>query len=250
MVDAVDSKSTLSNGVLVRVQSSVNFMDLFQHDLFLFDFDGLLVNTEPLHYEAYKKSLEGYGTSLNWDFAKYCLFAHRGTKEFSAAIYADFPGLQEIEPNWQAVRKKKTEHYLELICKGPIELMPGVLELVQELQKRNIPHCIVTNSTQDEVTAAAQHQPLIRKIPWVTRETYRDPKPAPDAYLEGLARFGKEAKNPVGFEDTLKGILSLQAAQVKPVLICSEQHPQLGDPLLEGVAHYQRIYPLNALCHE
>ncbi|MDX8431248.1 MAG: HAD family phosphatase [Candidatus Algichlamydia australiensis] len=223
-------------------------MNLFDHDLFLFDFDGLFVNTEPLHFKAYNLALRDYGVDFDWDFCKYCLFAHMGTQVFSEAVFKDFPSLQKAEPSWEKVRETKIAHYQELVKLGPVKLMPGVTELIQELKIRNLRSCIVTNSNRADLEIIANHLPFIRQIEWITRENYQEAKPAPDGYLVALEKFGGE--KPVGFEDTLKGILSLQAAGVKPILVCENNHPQLQDRRLKGVLHYQRIYPLNAFCQE
>ena len=39
-----------------------------QYDSILFDFDGVLADTEPLHYQCWKKVLAGFGVDLPWDY--------------------------------------------------------------------------------------------------------------------------------------------------------------------------------------
>ena len=220
-------------------------MGFIHHDLFLFDFDGLLVDTEPLHYQAYKDALASYGVRFDWDFNKYCQFAHAGTKIFSNAVYADFPNLPERD--WEAVREKKKICYLELVKAGPVCLMPGVEVFVQDLLSKGLKCCIVTNSTRQELEFVAKHLPLVKDLEWIAREDYARAKPAPDGYLEACKKFN--GKNPVGFEDTLKGVLSLKAAEVRPILVCSSRHPQLDDHRLTSVEVYQNISELHKTLH-
>ncbi|GAB5411992.1 MAG: HAD family phosphatase [Chlamydiales bacterium] len=216
-------------------------MSFIHHDLFLFDFDGLLVDTEPLHFQAYQDALASYGVSFDWDFNKYCKFAHAGTQVFSDAVYASFPELSER--NWEIVRDKKKVCYLGLVKAGPVRLMPGSEVFVRDLLSKGLKCCIVTNSTRQELEFVAKHLPLVRDLEWIAREDYAKPKPAPDGYLEACKKFN--GKNPVGFEDTLKGILSLKAAGIRPILVCSNTHPQLEDERLANVEVYQNICKLH-----
>src|SRR5690349_7373282 len=98
------------------------------HDfqLFLFDFDGLLVNTEHLHYQAYVNMLANRGLTLGWSFAQFCEVAHINSSAIREAIYAQFP---DLEPNWNLLYEEKKEAYLQLLTAGKVELMPGVERL-------------------------------------------------------------------------------------------------------------------------
>src|SRR5579872_1724083 len=101
--------------------------------LFLFDFDGLLVNTEHLHFQAYFNMLSNRGYKLDWSFAKWCQIAHLGPKSLREGIYAEFP---DLEPNWDLLYAEKKQEYLELIRSGKVELMPGAERLLKELANK------------------------------------------------------------------------------------------------------------------
>lgn len=45
-----------------------------EYDLLMFDFDGLLADTEHIHYRAYCKMCNNRGITINWSFAKYVLY--------------------------------------------------------------------------------------------------------------------------------------------------------------------------------
>ena len=59
--------------------------------LFLFDLDGLLVNTENIHYQAYIDMLQRRGFNLDWSFLKFCTVAHFDDNSLKEGIYALFP---------------------------------------------------------------------------------------------------------------------------------------------------------------
>ncbi|MCK4935151.1 MAG: HAD family phosphatase [Simkaniaceae bacterium] len=204
-------------------------MEFFeQFDFICFDFDGLLVNTEKLHYQAYKTMLKNRGCDLKATFIEFASVAHKSAVGIRAMIYSIFPSLQKQEPNWDVLYKEKTTAYLNLLKLGKLELLPGVNTLLQELSALDIRRCVVTNSTKEQVDLIRKHLPELNSIPhFVTREDYKSPKPAPDAYLKAIELYGKPQDRIVGFEDAMRGIDSLKQAEILPVLICPENHPQL-----------------------
>ena len=219
MVDAIDSKSIL--GCQGAGSSPVI------GKLVLFDFDGLLVDTEKLHYLAYQEALQKWGCPLDINFETYISLAHhesgKGLKDY---IERTFPTLSG---KWSEVRGDKLIIYSHLVQTN-IELMPFVSVLLISLTEKNIPSCVVTNSLKKDVDAIKSHHPTLNLIPhWITRENYEKPKPQPDGYLTALKLFPEIApSDALGLEDTLKGIHALQAASIPAILICDSHHPQLA----------------------
>ncbi|MBI3211630.1 MAG: HAD family phosphatase, partial [Simkania negevensis] len=78
-----------------------------RYELFLFDFDGLLVDTEPLHFEAYRKLCQERGFELEWDFKTFCKIAHAKASGTRDALYELFPDLFRQEPNWAILYAEK-----------------------------------------------------------------------------------------------------------------------------------------------
>jgi beta-phosphoglucomutase len=191
--------------------------------LFLFDFDGLLVNTEPLHYQAYVNMLGARGYTLDWSFEQFCRVAHLNATALKEEIYATFP---DLDPNWNQLYQEKKKAYYELIGSGKIQLMPGVERLLNELEKAQIARCVVTNSLLEQIVAIrAQLKPL-QSIPhWITREDYEKPKPHPECYLKAIQLYGKAGGRSIGFEDSLRGLEALMGTPAFAVLVCPVPHP-------------------------
>ncbi len=101
------------------------FMEWFSYfQLFMFDFDGLLVNTENLHYEAYRTMCAARGVNLTWDFAHYCKFAHYDSAGFQEALFADFPELKSSGAEWEILYEEKKRALIDSVKQGKTELMP------------------------------------------------------------------------------------------------------------------------------
>lgn len=239
MVDAVDSKSTFSNKVLVRVQSSV-FISMFKkflasYDIILFDFDGLLVDTEPLHFIAYKEMCFKNQVDLSWDFTRFCKEAHSSALGIWQAFQKEFPSLLK-EKSREVLYQEKKEIYQELLKTADLKLMPGVHALLQALTTSNTLSAVVTNSARSQVEPIRKILSILNVIPlWITREDYSLAKPAPDGYLRAIEQLGRKERI-IGFEDTLKGIYALQAAGVEPVLVTDKCPKEI-----KGFIHLDRI---------
>jgi HAD superfamily hydrolase (TIGR01509 family) len=214
-------------------------MDWIHHfQLFLFDFDGLLVNTEHVHYQAYVNVLAKRGYKLDWSLPEFCAVAHLNASSLRETLCALFLGL---EPNWPLVYEEKREMVQDLLGAGKVELMPGVEPLLRRLERAGIQRCVVTNSTFAQVQAIRAQVPVLQSIRhWMTREGYGEPKPSPEGYLKAIQLWGQKGDRMIGFEDSIRGIQALEKTPALPVLICSEHHPLLG-MASESVVHFTSL---------
>ena len=194
---------------------------LSSYDAILFDFDGLLVDTEPLHFAAYKEMCLRNQVALDWDFTRFCTEAHGSANGIWKIFQREFPQLF-ARSSQDVLYLEKKEIYQELLQKSSLNLMPGVKALLQALAKSNALSAVVTNSTRSQIELIRKALPILDVIPlWITREDYMLAKPAPDGYLLAIEKLGKK-KRIVGFEDTIKGIQALQSAKVDAVLVASK----------------------------
>ena len=199
---------------------------LDKFELVCLDFDGLLVDTEPIHYLAYKKMLSNRGIDLNLDFLSYSMYAHDVTGK-SLGNYV-LEKNQSIK-DWDQLRIEKQAIYTEIITNSQIKLMEGVDEFFKYLKKRKILMCVVTNSMVGDTNIIRKQLPILNQIPiWLTKDMYARGKPYPDGYLCALKHFQNiRSEKVVGLDDTLKGISAMQLANIFPILVCSKDHPQL-----------------------
>ncbi len=222
-----------------------------EYDLILFDFDGLLVNTEQLHFEAYRLMCRARGVDLSWDFEKYCSFAHADSKGLREQIYLENPGLQQSEPRWEVLYEEKKKAYLELLSQGGLELMPGVEWLLQLLAEQKVSRCVVTNSFREQIEAIRGQLPILQTIPyWITREDYTRLKPDPEPYQTALKRLSKPGDRVIGFEDTLRGWEALHAAGIPGIVVSSCLSPAFRSILANlGVLQLGSFEDLKTMAH-
>jgi beta-phosphoglucomutase len=219
-------------------------MDWIHHyHLFLFDFDGILVNTEELHYKAYLKMCANRGFKLNWDqhtYMKYAMYTATGVKE---GIYGEFPELQRQEPAWDVLYKEKKKAYIELLETEGVSLMPGVDILLNALKNKGSKRCVVTHSPSEQIALIRKQHPVLDSIPnWITREHYVQPKPAPECYQKAIANFKGAGELVIGFEDSPRGLKALLATEAQGVFITEFFTPkeiaQLAEETGRKFAHF------------
>lgn len=191
-------------------------MNLHDYELFLFDFDGVLVDTESLHFQAYKQMCAKRGISLKWDEKEYAKFALYSAYGLRKALIQEYPQLREI--SWETLYQEKKEEYRQLISEH-VNLMPGVEQFLEKLQGR--PTCVVTNSAKEQIEKIREMHPILQTIPtWITREDYEQPKPHPECYCQAIAKHEPVGKV-IGFEDSPRGLKALLGTRAKGVLISS-----------------------------
>jgi HAD superfamily hydrolase (TIGR01509 family) len=209
---------------------------IHKFQLFLFDFDGLLVNTEPLHYQAYVNALVIRGHQLTLSFANFLELAHLSGAAWREAVLREVP-----DWDWKEIYEGKKEAYLELLNTGKVELMPGAEKLLRKLEKEGIQRSVVTHSILAHVAPIRARIEALQSIPhWITREDYEQPKPSPDGYLKAIELFGKKGDRIIGFEDSIRGLKALQGTSALPVLICKKHHPLL-EVAAGGALHFESL---------
>lgn len=184
--------------------------------IFLFDFDGTLVNSEKLHHQAYLQVAKEYGIPFAPDFTTYTKLAH-----FSDHALKDIVCNLSKNLDWHAFYASKKRAYLDIVAATQPELMEGVETLLLQLAQSKVITCVVTHSAKEQTLSFCKKLPILETIDhWITREDYDHPKPAPDSYRAAVAKIKKDpSQKVVGFEDTVRGLEALLAIEADPFLV-------------------------------
>ncbi len=218
---------------------------ILNYQLYLFDLDGLLVNTEEIHFEAYRTMLKNRGYRLPWDFAKYFSIAQQDAEAPKRYIYAEFPELQKEEPDWSVLYAEKKSSFQALLEVMPAPLMPGAADFLQKIADEKKKRAVVTHSPLPFVEALKRKNPTLHQIEhWITREDYNQPKPAPDGYLKAIEQLASPDDQVIGFEDSSRGLRSLMQTRATPILINSFDEKLKNEFRDKGVKVYSSFNEL------
>jgi beta-phosphoglucomutase len=216
------------------------------YQLFLFDFDGLLVDTERLHYASYMEISQRQGCPLNWDFRRFCREAHSKEMGFFDGLVREYPHIFEEGFSKEEFYEEKRQIYIEMLQQTPLKLMDGAEHLLDVLVARELKRAVVTNSPKVQIEMIKKALPVLQKIPlWITREDYSEPKPSPEGYLKAISLLARPGDRIVGFEDTLKGLRALLAAGVDAMLICPADHEHVEEGKQLGAKHFEKLSSIN-----
>lgn len=211
-----------------------------QYQFFLFDFDGVLVDTEPLHYEAYALMCRKRGIPWTWSYEQYCIEAHGEAQSIKNALLRECPDLFGQGLSWELLAAEKKEVYTEFLSSRSLTLMPGVKDVLHALDRNNCPRCVVTNSSREDVEKIKKVLPALQSIPyWITRNDYALPKPSPEGYRKAIAHYALPEWKMIGFEDSYKGFKALSQTPAHPVLLCPATRDYISACLAMGGEHFE-----------
>jgi beta-phosphoglucomutase len=189
-----------------------------KYDAILFDFDGVLADTEPLHYECWKQILEPFGIHLNWPFyqARCIGVSDRTMVERLAAERVPPLPLEEVMPAYYS----KLGMFRSKIETNP-PFLEDTMELIRELSAlQRYKLGVVSSSGRSEVELPIERAGLHSYFQvFVCGKEVKHLKPAPDPYLRGAELLG--AKRPLVVEDSDAGVESARAAGFDVVRVSS-----------------------------
>jgi HAD superfamily hydrolase (TIGR01509 family) len=180
-------------------------------DAYLFDCDGTIVDSMPLHYVAWKKALGEW----NCEFAEELFYAWGGRP--TAEIIATLNQNRGLSMPVESVASRKEEFYFEMLPE--LKAVPEVLEHI-EAQHGRIPFAVVSGSARDSVTASLEALKLLDRFDTlVCAGEYQKSKPDPEAFLLAASKLGVAPGNCLVFEDTEMGIRAATAAGMASVKV-------------------------------
>ena len=174
-----------------------------EFDAYLFDCDGTIADSMPLHYIAWKQALADW----NCDFDENLFYAWGGMP--IAEIISTLNKQHNLNMVVETVCERKENAYYELLPQ--LKAVPEVVEHI-EAQHGRIPFGVVSGSRRDSVTASLNVLKLLDRFDTlVCAGEYVKSKPNPEAFLIAAANLGVTPHSCLVFEDTEMGIQAAKA---------------------------------------
>ncbi len=171
---------------------------------YLFDCDGTIVDSMPLHYVAWKKAVSEW----NCEFPEELFYAWGGMPV--SEIIATLNARQGLAMPVEEIMKHKEELYFESLHE--LKAVPEVLEHIKASHGQ-IPFAVVSGSTRDSVTRSLETLGILDKFETlVCAGDYTKSKPDAEPFLIAAQRLGVKPEECLVFEDTEMGIQSAKAA--------------------------------------
>ncbi|MCC2641145.1 MAG: putative Beta-phosphoglucomutase [Nitrospira sp.] len=206
----------------------------------IFDFDGIIADTEPMHFAALRQVLAGIDIELSEAdyYANYLGFDDRGCFTTALRVH-DRP----TSPNLLAeLMDRKAHAYLSAV-KQHLAIFPGVQEFVREAADR-FPLAIASGALRNEIELILEEAGLLKAFQHITSaEDVIRGKPAPDPFLHAMAGLNRQPDRQslrpgdcLVIEDSLPGIRAARAAGMKVLAVANTHEAQdLGEA--DAVTH-------------
>ena len=175
----------------------------------IFDCDGTLANTMPLHWRAWSLITQRHGLHFPQDR----FYALGGVP--SRDILRMLAEEQGRSLDHIAVAHEKEEAYLPLMAQ--VEPIHAVVEIAKANHGK-VPMAVASGGTQKIICQVLEHLKIRHLFAAVvTSEMVKNQKPAPDIFLEAARLIGVEPKFCRGYEDTDLGMTAIRAAGMEAV---------------------------------
>ena len=188
---------------------------------FIFDLDGVIVDTAKYHFKAW----QSLAKNLQYNFTEQDNEQFKGVSRVRSLELllemAQYKATQEEKEHWLA---EKNDHYLSLISNmNASEILPGITEILTALKAQKIPIALGS--------ASKNAKPILEKVGLlsyfdvlVDGNEVAKAKPDPEVFLTAAKGLRVAPENCVVFEDALAGVAAAKAAKMVCVAI--------GDPAI------------------
>jgi beta-phosphoglucomutase family hydrolase len=189
----------------------------------IFDMDGVVVDTVPIHYAAWKRMAADFGRELSFD-------DYKSKVDGIPRIDGARAILDGLEPHSiETAAERKQEYFLAALSAEEIPIYRSTLALMERLRTREVGVAVISSSKNaplilrrigiwDQLDAVVSGDDVIRG------------KPDPQIFLTAAEKLGKHARSCIVFEDAVLGVVAAKRAGMLCVGIDRYGKPErLGD---------------------
>ena len=180
----------------------------------VFDFDGLIIDTETPEFDTWKEIFESYGVRLErrmWDYSI-------GRHSLDFDIYGHLAELSGETIDREVVRPRMRRRYLDRIDSNPI--LPGVEDYLESAKKMGMKLAVASSSTPGWAAGHLESRGLLSSFEFVLDAgDVMNAKPDPELYTMSLTRLGVRPQNAFAIEDSVNGLTAAKAAGLQCVVV-------------------------------
>ena len=186
----------------------------------LFDFDGILVDSEPMHHRAFTEVLDPLGMGFTWQEYVETYMGFDDRDSFREAFRAK--GIDLDEANLAKLVAAKSEAFLRGLCDG-VTAYPGAVPMIASLHAAGLPLALCSGALRSDIDPILAHLGVARCFDViVSADDVRRSKPDPESYALAFSRLAERhvpsltvPGRSIAVEDTPAGIRSAKGAGLR-----------------------------------
>lgn len=173
----------------------------------IFDMDGVLIDSEPIHYQANKEIMSEFGFELPYEYYKHFIGS---TLTYMWDTLKKKHGIINPIPELNHMSESRSK---EITDRDGYIKIDGANELVKMFKENGMKLAVASSSAQniiEEVINGIELNDCFTKL--VSGNSVKNPKPAPDVFLKAAAELGVEPSKCLVIEDSANGVNAAKAA--------------------------------------
>lgn len=175
----------------------------------IFDMDGVLVDTEPMHAQAFVDAMAEFNVSITTEYN----YRFVGSTELTMCNSIIHEMNLSVSP--EDIIAANTRAKRKLIKKEGYIPVPFTKELIQNLYKKGVKLAIASSSSMRDIEAVTKYLGIAKYFDrFISGANLANPKPAPDIFLKALKELGVNAKEALIIEDSTNGVLAGKASGI------------------------------------
>lgn len=174
----------------------------------IFDMDGVLVDTEPLHHDAFFRHFAELGIALSAD--KYAAFLGASTRNVYQKLKEQF----NLEPDVEVLMLRKRELFGKAFDESAeLDLLPGARALIEDLHRAGVPLQLASSASKETIARVFRRFELYPYFDnLVSGEDFPQSKPNPAIFLHAAKLAGIPPQQCLVIEDSANGVTAAKAA--------------------------------------
>ncbi|GHN00686.1 hydrolase [Cytophagales bacterium WSM2-2] len=188
---------------------------------FVFDMDGVIVDTNPYHKIALRQFAEKYGYHLDEEGLVKKIYG-RTNKEWIPNLFGRELSVEDLYKYGE-----EKEEMFRVLYKKDITPLKGLRSFLDQMDELKIPRAIGTSAPKSNLDFTLEGTGLRKYFPITLHEAdVAKGKPDPEVYIKCAARLTMPTAQCIVFEDSLSGVASAQAAGCPVVGVATTHSPE------------------------
>ena len=209
----------------------------------LFDMDGVIVDSEPLHHKAYKKMFQEFNITVSNEL--YATFTGKATLHICEQICKEF----NFEVSAEVLVASKRKHFVPLFENDvDFSLLEGVLDLIKSYHENGIILVLASSASMENINRIFERFDLDQYFTAkLSGADLKASKPHPEIFINAAEASGFSKSECMVIEDSTNGIIAAKAAGIYCVgynsVYSKNQDYSRADLVIEGFREisYSRI---------
>lgn len=176
----------------------------------IFDMDGVIIDSEPIHFEVDIQTMKDFGCSIS----KEELNKYVGTT--NEYMFTDIKNKYKLDKSVEEIINYRCELAKRKVIESDLAPIEGIIDLLKNLKEKNIIAAIASSSPRDFIEVVVSKFELEDYFSCIlSGEEVENGKPAPDIYVETAKKLGIVPEECIVIEDSKNGVMAAKEAGMK-----------------------------------